>query len=235
MPIINYGLTLRQVPQKGYIHMSDSVYMRTGSSDMSRNAFYLTIGGILVWGFIATAFASSLTKAWEPNIWVFLIVGLGLPILGIVMSAKLGALGSFIGFNLVAIPFGLILGPVLAAYEVADPGVVGEAAILTAIVTGVMTVTGFLFPSFYSKIGGALFTALLVLLGVSVATLFMPELFHLTWIHYVAAGVFALYIGYDMYRASTMPATLDNAVDVSVSLYLDIINLFLRIMRIRKN
>ena len=51
-------------------------------------------------------------------------------------------------------------------------------------------------------------------------------------IHYLAAGPFAPYIGYDMWRASEIPATLDNAVDVSVSLYLDILNLFLWILPI---
>jgi len=44
-------------------------------------------------------------------------------------------------------------------------------------------------------------------------------------IHYLAAGLFALYIGYDMWRASEIPATLDNAVGVSISTYFDPRNL----------
>ena len=35
-----------------------------------------------------------------------------------------------------------------------------------------------------------------------------------------------------MWRASEIPATLDNAVDVAIALYLDIINLFITLARI---
>ena len=40
------------------------------------------------------------------------------------------------------------------------------------------------------------------------------------------------YIGFDWSRANSIPKTLDNAVDSAASLYMDIINLFLRILRI---
>ena len=130
------------------------------------------------------------------------------------------------------VPFGAILGPVLAQYELAQPGIVGEAAQLTATTTGVMAVSGLLFPNFYRSIGGALFGALTALLVVLIASFFVPALMDFTIIHYLAAGLFSLYIGFDMYRASEIPATLDNAVDVCVSLYLDILNLFLWVLRI---
>jgi len=51
-------------------------------------------------------------------------------------------------------------------------------------------------------------------------------------IDYISAGIFSLYIGYDMHRAHSIPKTLDNAIDVSLSLYLDIINLFLNLLSI---
>jgi FtsH-binding integral membrane protein len=49
-------------------------------------------------------------------------------------------------------------------------------------------------------------------------------------IDWIAAGIFALYIGYDMYRASTIPATLDNAIDVATAQFLNIFNLFVRFL-----
>ena len=42
--------------------------------------------------------------------------------------------------------------------------------------------------------------------------------------------IFSLYIGYDWYRAQAYPKTLDNAVDSAIDLYIDIVNLFLRIL-----
>lgn len=212
------------------------VFDRDGSDSMSRRMFYLLIGGILTWGFILTAGVSSLTSTWTPNIWVFLAVGLGIPLIGVLMSTLSDNWAiSFLGFNLVTGAFGALLGPVIAAFKVQMPGVVTEAAELTALITAVMALSGFAFPNFYEKIGGALFTALGAVIVVSLASLFIPALAELTIIHYAAAAVFALYIGFDMYRASQIAATVDNAVDVSVALYLDILNLFLQILKILAN
>nr|MCR5618576.1 Bax inhibitor-1 family protein [Lachnospiraceae bacterium] len=49
---------------------------------------------------------------------------------------------------------------------------------------------------------------------------------------WIGAALFSGYIGYDFWRAQQFPKTLDNAVDCAVDIYLDIINLFLRILRI---
>lgn len=210
-----------------------AVWESSGRDTMSRRAFYFALGCILTWGFFATSVASQQTATWQPNIFVFLIVGLVVPIIGIVISAKSdNAVISFIGFNMVVVPFGAILGPVLAHYELVQPGVVTQAALVTAAVTALMAVSGLLFPQFYERIGGVLFMTLVCLLIVRIVQMFVPALQDLGIVDYLAAGLFALYIGYDMYRASEIPATLDNAVDVAVSLYLDIINLFLTLLRI---
>lgn len=213
--------------------ISTGVFERYGTDQMSRRVFYLFLGGILAWGFAATAIISGYTADWHPGLWMFLLVGLGVPIAGICLSTfSTNPILSFIGFNLVAIGIGAILGPLLAEFKVNMPGVVTQAAMLTGGITAVMALSGLAFPRFYEKIGGALFFALICVVGVSVASLFIPALAGMTWIHYLVAAVFALYIGFDMWRASQIPATLDNAVDVAVSLYLDIINLFLRVMMI---
>ena len=44
--------------------------------------------------------------------------------------------------------------------------------------------------------------------------------------------IFSGYIGYDWARANMIPKTLDNAIDSAASLYIDIINLFIRILQI---
>lgn len=212
--------------------LKSDVYDRSGGDTMTRSTFYFVMGCVLAWGFTATYMVSRMTTDWKPGIGEFLIVGLGLPLVGIFASVSKSAFISFFGFNLVAIPFGATLGPLLAQYELATPGIVSEAAMLTGIVATVMAFSGFMFPNFYKSIGGILFGALLALVIVLVVSLFIPALMEFTVIHYLAAGLFALYVGYDMYRASEIPATLDNAVDVCISLYLDIINLFLWILRI---
>lgn len=213
--------------------LSSGVWDRSGKDTMSRNAFYFVLGAILSWGFVLTVLISRATGNWHPSIIGYLGVGLALPLCGIFMSAMNdNAFFSFVGFNMVVGGISAIMGPGLAEYVVKHPGLIERAATLTGIVTAVMGVSGLLFPSFYRSIGGALFGALAALVIVSFARIFIPAIQHVGIIDYIAAGIFALYIGYDMWRASDIPATLDNAVDIAVSLYLDIINLFLYVLRI---
>ena len=49
---------------------------------------------------------------------------------------------------------------------------------------------------------------------------------------WIAAGLFSLYIGYDIYRSQQFPKTLDNAVDSALDIYMDIANLFIRLLDI---
>jgi FtsH-binding integral membrane protein len=49
-------------------------------------------------------------------------------------------------------------------------------------------------------------------------------------IDYLAALLFSLYIGYDMYRASSVAATFGNAIECALSLFLSIYNLFLSLL-----
>lgn len=211
---------------------SHSVWGTYGSDTMSRNAFYASIAGVLTWGFILTYLISTATTGMKFNIIEILLIGLGIPIVGIILSSmSKNPLVSFIGFNMVVAGLSAILGPVIAIYSAENAGIVTEAAMLTGGVTAVMGFTGLTCPQFYSRIGGALFVSLLILVGLSLLGLFFPVL-RFGWLAYVSAAIFSLYIGYDMWRASTIPATLDNAVDVAVSLYLDIVNLFLDILQI---
>ncbi|MCR5192464.1 MAG: Bax inhibitor-1 family protein, partial [Bacteroidales bacterium] len=44
--------------------------------------------------------------------------------------------------------------------------------------------------------------------------------------------LFSGYIGYDVAKSQAYPKTLDNAVDSALDIYLDIINLFIRLLSI---
>src|SRR5687768_3837015 len=58
---------------------------------------------------------------------------------------------SFIGYNFVVVPFGLVINLVVSRY---DPALVLEALRITGLVTFVMMVLGTLFPAFFEKIIG---------------------------------------------------------------------------------
>ena len=44
--------------------------------------------------------------------------------------------------------------------------------------------------------------------------------------------LFCGYVGFDWGRANMIPKTVDNAIDSSAALYMDIINIFIRVLSI---
>lgn len=212
---------------------STEVFEKTGDfHSVSQQTFYGMVSGFTIYGLAGSAVAAHLANQYGfvPGWMSIIILGLVAPISGIIIaSASSNWFVSFIGYNLVLVPFGLILGPVLNKY---DADVVRNACALTATITFVMGLAGTLLPNIFSKIGSALFFSLCSLLLVRIAGIFIPQLNELGIIDYIAAGIFSLYIGYDMYRASVVERNLDNAVDIALSLYLDIVNLFLEILKI---
>jgi FtsH-binding integral membrane protein len=79
--------------------------------------------------------------------------------------------------------------------------------------------------------GRALFIAMIatiiVEVGVGLITGSVPGIFD-----WIMVMLFSGYIGYDWSRAQALPKTYDNAVDCAASLYIDIVILFMRLLRI---
>jgi FtsH-binding integral membrane protein len=212
--------------------VSTGVFDRKGEGSLSAHAFYVAMTLSLLWGLGLTAVVAhqSILQGFVPSVASIILLGLVVPIIGIVISVKSdNPIISFIGYNMIVVPFGVILGPTVNHYS---PDVVRDAFMMTGGITLLMGGAAVCFPSAFKNLGTPLFFALFGLVIVRILQIFIPALAGLTWIDYVAAGIFSLYIGYDMYRASVVEKTVDNAVDISIELYLDIINLFLTILRI---
>ena len=208
-------------------------YLRQVETEISERAFNLIIGLVLTWGFglnylMVSLFGNQIAFwAARTNPFVYLIGYIVLIIIGSAMIAKPSPALSFIGYNLIAVPVGVVLCTVLVGI---DPDVIRTSVLLTAIITLSFMIASLLFPGFFLSLGRVLFFNLLAtLIGEIVTMLFFRRGFVYEWIY---AGIFSLYIGYDWARANTCARTVNNAVDLSASLYLDIINLFLRVLRI---
>ena len=203
-----------------------------GEKEISAAAYNATIGVCLFWGFAVNWW---LVVNIDPetlraiNIWIFLIGYLASCFFGVYLfNSSEKPLVSFIGYNFVVVPFGMIVNMVVSQY---DQSLVIEAIRITAGVTIVMMILGSIYPRFFEKISGALTVALLAVLVVELSQIFVLGIHH-DWIDWAVAVIFCGYIGYDWGRANQIPKTLDNAVDSAAALYMDIINLFLRILRI---
>lgn len=215
----------------------ESVFNRRRSSDptISASLYNLIIGMVLLWGFalnwiIVENVPTSAISGINP--WVFLIGYFATCFLGIYLfTSSDKPIVSFLGYNLVVVPFGFVLNTIVSKY---DPAIVGEALITTGAVTGMMMVLGTIFPAFFKKISGALTVALITVIIVEVVSAVFFGVSHgiMDWI---VALIFCGYIGVDWGRANSIPKTVDNAVDSAAALYMDIINLFVRILSILGN
>jgi FtsH-binding integral membrane protein len=214
----------------------ENVFERTQSdaseATVSDRVYNLIIGGVLLYGFAVNWLMVKFVPAdlaFRFGFWPFIIGYFVLCFAGIAIFTKSkNPVLSFIGYNLVVVPFGFVVNIAVSAY---DPAIVLQALKITGLTTGVMMLAGSLYPDFFRRIAGALFVALISVIIVQFVFIIF---FHDSpaFIDWIVVFIFCGYIGYDWSRAQHIPKTADNAVDSAAALYMDIINLFLRILRI---
>ena len=172
----------------------------------------------LLWGFLVNTvmvyyFAIPIMRLLSGvgPLWIF-IGYFVLAIAGIAISARsANPWISFLGYNLLVLPIGVLLCLILPGIPVA---IVTKALLLTGIVTATMTLLGLVAPNVFLGMGRTLFIALIV--GILADWLFVV--------------LFSGYIGYDVAKSQIYPKTVDNAVDCALDIYLDIINIFIRLL-----
>lgn len=211
----------------------NDTFTRTGSDTISNTAFNCIIGAVLLWGFAVNWYMVS-TIPFEAiksiNPWIFLIGYLASAFLGIWMFTRSeDPLVSFIGYNFVVIPIGFVMVLFIPGHS---SEVIESAIQTTALVTLLMMFLGSAFPKFFLSIGPAIFFALVVALIVEVVQIlvFNVKVGIMDWI---IAAIFCGSIGFNWARANSIPKTADNAVDAAASLFIDIMNLFTRIVGIK--
>lgn len=202
--------------------------------ELSESKYNLIIGATLTWGF---GLNYLMMQFFGPAI-VNLVYGYGaLPfLLGYIVLVLIGSsmvrsfnpTKCFIGYNLIAVPVGMVA---VAASMFYDPTIVVRAVLCTAIVTLSMMIVSMIFPQFFTRMAPALGISLLaVVIAEMVAMLFFRM--DITILDWVVVGIMSLYIGYDWVRANSVQRTATNAIAAASALYLDIINIFLRLLRI---
>lgn len=195
---------------------------------LAPSSYNLVIGGCLAYGFLMNAAMVAVAGQFfmSMNPMVFLIGYIVCLLAGSLMaSISHNPIVSFVGYNLIVVPIGAVLAICLPAFE---PSTIIAAVLVTAMITGVMMLLGMIFSDFFSRLGIVLFVSLLVGIVIEFIAMLMGyggDLFN--WLFVL---IFSLYIGYDWHKAQYYPKTLDNAIDSALDLYLDIINIFMRLL-----
>lgn len=204
---------------------------------ISRRAFnaltfgILTVAFIITWGEYLLAASGRLPFLSSDN-WLGFIVAVVLTIVGLVVMStgkSKQSLGLSIGgFTLFTFTFGATLALTLQRYT---PATITYAFAITACLSAIFLIMGVLFPGFFSRIGGVLMIGLIGVLLVELVAVFF---FHAQqgWLDYVVVLLFCGFLGYDAYRMSMDEPTIPNAIFYAVDIFLDVVNILLRVLNI---
>lgn len=202
------------------MHVADTLGERT---------YNILLGFLLLYGFAINALIVTFTNpaVLYDRMWLVLIGYLVCVIAGSFLSRSANPAMAFVGYNLVVAPIGFVLAACLGGYAVDD---IKHAVVLTGCVVIVMILAATAFPQFFVKLAPSLGIALIGTIIVElVATLLGYRGNALNWL---VVGIFSLYLGFDWYRSQSCPKTVNNAIANAVDIYLDIINIFIRLLEI---
>ena len=214
--------------------LEKSAYLHEGETEISERAFNLIIGGMLLWGFflnyltVALFAEQAIRLVYSTNPFIFLAVYLVLVIVGNLMVTRGGAVMSFIGYTLIAAPIGILLCVYIQGVPVQT---IKSAVLVTAIVSLSFMIAGTLFTNFFLSLGRVLFFSLLFMIAGSLISYLLFGSHGGMIYEWIGTAIFSLFIGYDWARANTCTKTVNNAIDLAAALYLDIVNLFLRLLQ----
>lgn len=134
---------------------------------------------------------------------------------------------------------GMSLSPLVSAYLSAGTvytNILGEAFLITAITSLTLAFYAWTTKRDFSRLGDYLFFGVILLLVVSVVGLFFGSFFHTGLVGLLIAGlgvaIFSGYVLFYVQRAKYMADTMPNAIGLTVSLFITVLNLFLYILQI---
>lgn len=198
---------------------------------LTNRTYNLLFGFVILYGLILNyllcTYGLELAMTIKPMILIVSYISFG--VLGstlAILSKK--ATISFIGYNLLVIPAGLVLSLALQEYGGIDSIIVKQSFLYTSSVIMVMITLGVIFPKLFEKLERILFISFMGLF----ITYIIIIIFHIDniIISWIASIIYSLYIGYDIYKSQQINKTAVNAVDCAINVYVDIIVLFLNIL-----
>lgn len=198
--------------------------------ELSANLYTAAIGGWVTYGIVLAAIAAMFSYNW-PSTWPLVIGCAIVAFFGIYITIKSSNwMVSALGYSLVAGGLGLLAGPYVALFTEAS---VARILVITAGSTFVLSFIGLIIPQSLESWGAYLYGGLTLLIVGNFGRIFLMMFGlgdTLTWLDWVSAGIFMIYIIHDWNRGVRLPRTMDNAVDVACALFLDVINLFLSLL-----
>lgn len=198
---------------------------------VTESIYNLIIGCVLMFGILiniimAACFMEPILAMPYWSILIIYFIG-SFASMMIVYNSKIPVI-SFAGFTGLSISMGLLLTYYVAFFEI---GSIVSAFITTGVVTGIMVVMGTIFPTFFKKMGRVLFFTLLITIIAEIIVCLIMGV-GATIFDFIVVIIFCGYVGFDWARAQDYSPTIDNAIDSAADIYVDVVNLFVRILSI---
>lgn len=211
------------------------------NKELSKRNYILIMGLLIAGGFSLVAFGSILISdpffsdfSKKLNESVFTpIVCLIVSIIGCIVQWY-GAKNnnpkiSLLGYLLISSTLGLITALLLQYYDIQTITAAFIGTIVVALVFGIL---GFIFPNFFERIHGILLVSLLAVIIAEVLLIIFGINQGVT--DWIVLLIFCGFIGYDFYQSMQVEYTVNNAIMFATEIYLDLINIFIRLLSILK-
>jgi len=140
-------------------------------------------------------------------------------------------IGLVLLFNFV---MGVIISPALFVYGRTQPGLIGQAAVLTLGAFGILTLYAFVSRRDFSAWGSFLIVGLWILIGTMLLNFFFQNAMVDLWLASVAVLLFSGLLVFDTWRLRNFYGP-DEYVGAAVQIYLDLLNMFMAVLRVLGN
>lgn len=137
-----------------------------------------------------------------------------------------------IGFVLLfTFAMGIMISPVLYVFGRTNPGAITQAAMLTVGAFGVLTTYTFVSRRDFSAWGSFLIVGLFVLIATSFLNIFFRNATADLWLASMTVLIFSGLLIFDTWRLKNVYGP-DDYVQAALQIYLDLLNMFMAILRI---
>jgi FtsH-binding integral membrane protein len=124
---------------------------------------------------------------------------------------------------------GIAISPIIYVYGRSNPGVIGQAGMLTASAFGILTFYAFVSRRDFSAWGAFFSVGLWVLIATSLLNLFFQNQTASLWLAGATVLVFSGLLVFDTWRLRNVYGP-DDYVQAAVAIYLDLLNMFLAVL-----
>ena len=131
---------------------------------------------------------------------------------------------------------GMAISPIISSYLQTNSNILGEAFLITAITSLALAVYAWTTKRDFSGLRDYLFFGVILLLVAGLIGIFFGGIFHTTLFGLIISifciAIFSGYVLYYVQRAKYMADTMPNAIGLTVSLFITVLNLFLYILEL---